>query len=202
MTDFTIAAEIGKLVGIELERTAVANIMLHIAETVPDYAGISYLKLAEVTEQWPVVGGDDIYYGGTGYENSQGMGVQLAPAAQRGEAISLTWPQLTSLSTPESGLLVVPITRLYDRAQTVMPSKLIHQRIPQPYIALNPSEAARLNLGQNDTAELILNGIASFVQLRLDEGVPNGVALVPRSLGVPISGPSSGELRAVEKVAT
>lgn len=200
--DFTVAAEIGKLVGVELESRAVANVLLGIAESVPDYAGLSYLKLAEVTEQWPIMDRDDLFYGGTGYENTQGMGVRLAPAAQRGEAIPLTWPQLAEVSLPENGLLLVPVTRLYDRGQTIMPSKLLHGRIPQPYVALNPNEASRLNLSQNETAELILNGTASFVQLRLDESVPDGVALVPRSLGVPISRASPGELRAVEKVAT
>jgi NADH-quinone oxidoreductase subunit G len=200
-TDFAVAAEIGKLVGVELEGSAVAKIMMRIAESVPDYAGLSYQKLSEMTDQWPIIARGDLYYGGTGYENSQGLGVQLAPAAQRGEAVSLSWPQLTGVSTPENGLLVVPVTRLYDRGQTVVPSKLIHQRIPQPYVALHPGEAARLNLDQGDMAELILNGTASFVLVHLDEGLPTGVALVPRSLGIPISRPSYGELRAVEKVA-
>ena len=199
--DFAVAAEIGKLIGVELEGRLVAKIMMRIAESVSDYTGLSYQKLSEVTEQWPVIGRGDLYYGGTGYENRQGLGVQLPPAAQRGEAISLSWPQLASLSMPENGLLVVPVTRQYDHGQTVMPSKLIHQRIPQPYVALHPGEAARLNLGQGDMAELILNGTASFVLVHLDEGLPAGVALVPRSLGVPISRPSPGELRAVEKVA-
>jgi predicted molibdopterin-dependent oxidoreductase YjgC len=199
--DFTVAAEIGKLTGIELEGRLVSKIMVQIAEAVSGYAGLTYLKLSEVSEQWPIIARDDLYYGGAGYENSQGLGVQLAPAAQRGEAISLTWPQLTGASIPENSLLVVPVTRLYDRGQTVMPSKLIHQRIPQPYVALHPDEATRLNLGQGDMAELILNGTASFVLVHLDEGLPAGVALVPRSMGVPISRPSPGELRAVEKVA-
>ena len=34
-------------------------------------------KLAEVVEQWPIIGREDLYYGGTGYKNSQGLGVQL-----------------------------------------------------------------------------------------------------------------------------
>ena len=42
------------------------------------FSGVSYLKLAEVTEQWPIVGRRDLYYGGTTYENKQGLGVQLA----------------------------------------------------------------------------------------------------------------------------
>jgi NADH-quinone oxidoreductase subunit G len=200
-TDYAVTAEIGKLLGVELEGRSPAKILQRVAETVPDYAGLSYLRLAEVTGQWPVIARGDLYYGGTGYENNQGQGVQLAPAAERGAAVSLSWPLLNTVSAPENGLLVVPVTRLYDRGQTVMPSKLIHQRIPQPYLALHPKEAARLNLAQGDTAEIILNGIATFVLLRMDEGLPDGVALVPRSLGVPISKPSPGELRAVEKVA-
>ena len=53
------------------------------AET-PGYADLTYQKLAEVSEQWPIMGREDLYYGGTGYENKQGLGVQLAPAG--GEA--------------------------------------------------------------------------------------------------------------------
>ena len=41
---------------------------------------LSYLKLAEVVEQCPIVGRADMYYGGTTYENKQGLGVQLALA--------------------------------------------------------------------------------------------------------------------------
>jgi len=197
--DFTLIAEIGKLVGVELEGHAVAKIMLQIAESVPDYAGLSYLKLSEVTEQWPIFGRGDLYYGGTGYENKQGLGFQLPSAAQRGVSVPLTWPQLVSVSVPENGLLAVPVTRLYDRGQTVMPSKLLQQRIPQPFVALHPAEADRLKLAQGDMAELSLNGSSTFVLLRLDENLPAGVALVPRSLGIPISGPIPAELRAVEK---
>jgi anaerobic selenocysteine-containing dehydrogenase len=83
----------------------------------------------------------------------------------------------------------------------VMPSKILHQRIPQPYVALHPDEAARLKLAHGDTAELNINGTSTFVALRLDDGLPAGVVLVPRSLGVPISRPSPASLQAVEKVA-
>ena len=31
-----------------------------------------------MTEQWPIVGRGDMYYGGTTYENKQGLGVHLA----------------------------------------------------------------------------------------------------------------------------
>jgi NADH-quinone oxidoreductase subunit G len=198
--DFTIAALIGKLLNVDLEGGAASLVMGRIAASVPAYKDLSYLKLAQVAEQWPVFGRADLYYGGTGYENSQGLGVQLSSAAERGEPVSLTWPQLIPFPVPEGGVLAVPVTRLYDRGQTVLPSHLLRQRIPQPYIVLHPDEAARLKLDGSDTAELSLNGTFTFVTLQLDENLPAGIVLVPRSLGIPISGPTAATLRPVEKV--
>ena len=48
-----------------------------LAAAVPAFQGISYPKLAEVSEQWPIIGRSDLYYGGTSYQNSQGLGVPL-----------------------------------------------------------------------------------------------------------------------------
>jgi len=200
-SDFGVAAAIAKLLGLELEGRIASKVMLRLAAAVPDYAGLDYLKISEVTDQWPVFGRQDLYYGGTGYQNRQGLGVQLAPAVERGAAPSLTWPQLSTVEVPENSLLAVPVTRLYDRGGTIMPSKLLHPRIPQPYVALHPGEAERLKLVPGDTAELSLGGASTFVALRLDETLPAGVALVPRSLGIPISQPAPAGLSAVEKAA-
>ena len=52
-----------------------------LAASVKAFSGLSYLKLAEVAAQWPMVGRGDLYYGGTTYENTQGLGVHLALAA-------------------------------------------------------------------------------------------------------------------------
>ena len=77
LPDFTITARIGEQLGLSLEGRLPTLVMERIAAQVPDYAGITYQKLAEVVEQWPIVGRQDVYYGGTTYENSQGIGVQL-----------------------------------------------------------------------------------------------------------------------------
>ncbi len=198
--DFSATAALGNLLGLDLEERIPSKVMVRIANSVPGYAGLTYLKLSEVSEQWPVFGREDLYYGGTGYENSQGLGVQLASAADRGETPALTWPRLSELYIQEESLLAVPVTRLYDRGQTVMTSEILHQRIPQPYVALHPEEAKRLKLSSGDTAELSLNGTSTFVTLHLEETLPRGVVLVPRSMGIPISHPEPAVLRAVEKV--
>ncbi len=199
--DFAIAAQIAEQLSIHLGGWIASKVMAHIAENIPDYAGLSYSKLAEVSEQWPIVGRGDLYYGGTTYENSQGLGVQLTPAAQRGAALPLGWPDLPEVQIPKLGLLAVPVTRLYDRGQTVLPSKLLHQRIPQPYLAIHPDDASRLRIPDGATVELSYQNTTSLVAVRFDERVPVGVILVPRSMGVPINSPQPAELRLVERVA-
>ncbi len=57
--------------------TSAAAVFAQIGKAVPAFEGLTYQKLAEVHEQWPMIGRSDLYYGGTGYENSQGLGVQL-----------------------------------------------------------------------------------------------------------------------------
>jgi len=197
--DYSIAAQIARRLGQVLEERVASKVMAHIAASVPDYAGLSYARLAEASEQFPIVGRGDMYYGGTTYENPQGLGVQLPPAAQRGQPVALGWVDPPSVSVPEGSLLAVPVTRLYDRGQTVVPSKLLHQRIPQPYVALNPMDASRLSIEAGATVEISLGNSISLVSARLDDGVPPGIVLVPRSLGTPIDGPVPAEIRLVER---
>jgi anaerobic selenocysteine-containing dehydrogenase len=125
----------------------------------------------------------------------------LAPSAQRGEPLPLGWHAPPSVQVPEDALLAVPITRLYDRGQTVMPSRLLHQRIPQPYVAMNPADAGRLDILDSATIELSWGNSTAFVSVRLDEIVPANVLLVPRSMGVPIYQQQVVDVRQVERQA-
>lgn len=128
------------------------------------------------------------------------MGIKLAPTAEQGESIPVSWPQLSTLDFPENALLAVPVTVLYDRGQTVMPSRLLHQRIPQPYILLNTSSAGSQGIANGAAVQVRLNGTSTLATARLDGSVPDGVALVPRGLGIPIFGPMPIEIRMVERV--
>jgi NADH-quinone oxidoreductase subunit G len=127
------------------------------------------------------------------------LGIQLAPAAQRGAAAPLGWIEPPQMQAPAGGLLAVPITRLYDRGQTVLPSRLLQQRIPQPYIVLNPGDAGQRRITAGDIVEIALENSASLATIRLDEAVPPGIVLVPRSLNIPVSNPTQVEIRAVER---
>jgi anaerobic selenocysteine-containing dehydrogenase len=204
--DFAITAEIGKELGIELEGRSALLVMDKIAAQVPAFAGISYGKLAEVTEQWPIVGRGDLYYGGTAYENKQGLGrtLDLTPStslkASPGPSTtvrlrSLAWPpgqvgqtgrgEHKPLRPDEGRWLALPVTRLYDLGITVAASELLKARICEACIVLPP--AASKKLGVEAGGQVEING--RRLEVRLDATIPAGVALIPRSMGVPITGP-------------
>ena len=188
--DFAITAAIAREAGVELEGRSASLVMDKIAATVPAFAGITYGKLAEVTEQWPIIGRSDLYYGGTSYQNSQGLGIQLTltphPSlgfgnGERGE----------DLRPDESHWVAVPITRLYDCGITVATSVLLRQRIGEAYVVLHPDAARKLGVAVGEKVEL--NG--SKLEVRLDATISTGVALIPRSMGFPISAPAVAELK-------
>ena len=67
---FVITAQIAEKMGVTLEGVSAAVVFENLAEKVAGFAGLNYEKLAEVSEQWPSIGG-------TCYENKQGLGAQL-----------------------------------------------------------------------------------------------------------------------------
>jgi len=191
--DYAITAAIGKLAGLNLEAIPL-GIFNRLAARIPAFSGLNYKLLAQVTEQWPIVGRGDMYYGGTLYANDQGLGVQLSLPSQ---VPTLAWPDMTELNYPTDGLLAVPINVLYDRGQTIFRSILLHQRIPMANIVLHPEDAQKMNLEEGVQVRFALNGNAVEAQLHLSEGVPHGVALVPRSLGLTIHSPTPVELQGI-----
>jgi NADH-quinone oxidoreductase subunit G len=166
------------------------------------FARLSYPRLADVHEQWPIVGRGDVYYGGTTYENKHGLGVQLFTAAQQGRTVRL--PRVrrpASLRPKEKQLLAVPITRLYDRARTVSSAPLLGKRIGEPYVTLHPTAAERFGLTDGQHVMIGLDGTNEQVLLKVDPSVAAGVALVPRSMGLPIRAPTPIRLKIPAKDA-
>lgn len=193
--DYAIIAAISKLAGLDVEETPL-RIFNRLAVKVPAFKGLSYRQLAQVSEQWPIVGRNDLYYGGTSYANAQGLGVQLSLPDQ---TPSLAWPQLSEVNPSEGGILAVPITILYDHGQMIYPSQLLHQRIPPAHIALHPDEAQQLNIPDGALVQFALDGTSVKAILHVSEQVPHGMAIVPRSLGMPISSPVPIEISVVEE---
>ncbi len=193
--DFDIAAAIGEKVGVELQSRFPSLVFPQICAEIPAYRGLTYHKLAEVTEQWPIVDRNDRYYGGTSYGNKQGLGVQLP--LEGGQSTPPAIPAAAKL--PAGEIIAVPITSLYDHGTMVEPSAVLHPRLPKPFLRLHPGDAQKLKTTDGMTVGLTVNGSAPAPVLVVeDETVPQGFALVPRSMGVPIQTPSKFEIRIAE----
>lgn len=187
MADFAITAAIARELGFDLEGSSASLVMTGLAASVKSFAGVSYRKLAETSEQWPIVGSRDLYYGGTTYENKQGLGVHLALNAP----VTIPTSSVDSLRPDEDQWLAVPVTRLYDRGITVTTSELLRAHIGAAAVFLHPDSAARLGLAAGDQVKI--NGFQA--EVRLDETVPASVALLPRSMGFPINVPAAAGLK-------
>jgi NADH-quinone oxidoreductase subunit G len=196
--DYAITAEIGKRLGYKLESVA-GLVFNRIALQVGDYADLSYRKLAEVHEQWPIVGRGDMYYGGTSYENSQGLGVQLAPAAEKRKLFQVPWDKPAPRRRPGGETLwAVPVTRLYDQGRTVAAAQVLRPRLDQPHVRLHPELAHKLGIAAGAMVDVRLGGAGAVAAAVLDADIPAGIVLVPRSLGMPLAGPGPIELRLVD----
>ena len=185
--DFAILGDIGKRLEIDMEQRTARQVFDRLALGVAAFAGLSYQRLAEVTEQWPIVGRSDMYYGGTTYGNKHGLGVHL-PAVQAGEPAETPAAQPARRPT-ENELLAVPVTRLYDRGVTVETATLLAQRIGETSVVLHPEAAKRLGVEAGQRITLSFDGVSGEALVKLDDTVPAGVALVPRSMGLAIREP-------------
>jgi NADH-quinone oxidoreductase subunit G len=187
--DFAITAQVAAKLDLEIESHSAAHVMDRLASSVKAFSGISYLKLAEVAEQWPIVGRSDMYYGGTTYANKQGLGVHLALAPL--PSLSGNGVQGQTLRPDEDQWLAVPVTRLFDRGITVRTSELLQPHIGEPNVILHPGTARSLDIQPGDLLELN----ETHARAVLDETVPASVVLVPRSMGLPVGTPVVAKLK-------
>jgi NADH-quinone oxidoreductase subunit G len=200
--DFAITARLASHMGVALEGKSAAAVFDALAVSVKPFEGLNYAKVSEVKPQWPIVGRGDMYYGGTTYENTMGLGAHLTGAAERSEKGDLAGAHKESPPRPkQKELLAVPITRLYDRGTTVMKSAdLLRDRIGGPFIALHPDAAKNLGVEDGQLVNVSFDGVSGDAVVKLDHTISVGVALVPREMGFAIREPALAEVRALEKV--
>jgi len=82
-------------------------------------------------------------------------------------------------------LIAVPVTVVYDAEPLLMKTDLLHERTPLPYIGLNPADGKRLKLQNGDAFSMTLSkGWTVSGAVYMNDGIPKGVALLPRKLQV------------------
>jgi len=199
--DFSITSQIASHMGVNLEGTLVSAVFDILANSVKSFEGLNYARLAEVRPQLPIVGRGDLYYGGTTYENTQGLGAHLSAGETRAETGSVPQVQKEAVSHPKGKeLLAVPITKLYDRGTTVLVSKLLHQRIGEARVMIHPEAAKRLGIEEGQTVNVSFDGVSGAAVVKLDDTISETVALVPRSMGIAIHEPVAVRVQVEDKV--
>ena len=198
--DFDIAAQIGARLGIELKGGFPSRVFPQIAAEIPAYEDITYQKLAEVSEQWPIIGRGDLHYGGASYENNMGLGVQLASQGKAKDQIGgeLGNGRLVIGKLVIGKLVAVPVTRLYDRGRMVLTSEVLHPRLLEPYIAVSPEDAKKHKVTNGMMVNVSVNGTTANALVKVDKNVPAGFVLIPRSMGIAIIEPAAIEIQVAE----
>jgi anaerobic selenocysteine-containing dehydrogenase len=74
-------------------------------------------------------------------------------------------------------------------------------RIGEAFVALHPNTAEKFGVITGQHVTLNLDGASEEVVVKVDDSISTGIALVPRSMGLPISGPTEVSLKAVRKAA-
>jgi NADH-quinone oxidoreductase subunit G len=190
---------LGERLGQGRAKTSAAAVMLEITQNVPGWAGCRYSELAKVDKQFPDVGGTDLYYGGTAYKNTGGLGVQIPSAAETG-SVSETTVEHSGL--PEATLIGLPVTRLYNRERAFRASEadVLGPRIAQAFVYVNSVDAKLLGIGDGDTVMVKFGGTSLRAHAHVDGMAPVGAVVVPRHLtdaAIPLA-PSAVELSKVE----
>jgi NADH-quinone oxidoreductase subunit G len=194
--DFAITAQISRHMAFIQEGTLITALFEILAESVKSFEGLSYARLAEVKPQWPIVGRGDVYYGGTTYENKQGLGAHLTNAAQRGETVRIPRVQKEAAPRPkEKELLAVPVTKLYDRGTTVRSAQLLDQRVGEPSVVLHPEAAKRLGVEVGQMVKISFGGMSAEALVKIDDTISAGVMAVPRSMGLAIREPVPAKVK-------
>ncbi len=178
-----VAARIGEKLGQERAKASAAAVMKEIAASVPAFSGIDYRSLSRVEKQFPDVGGDDMFYGGTAYKNRGGLGVVIPAAADNGGAVAPGSVNLPETPKPAKGqFVVIPATRLYNRETQFQPSAMMYPRIMTPFAEINEADASKLGIVNGDIVQVSTGSSNIRVRAHVNGGAPEGSIVLPRHL--------------------
>ena len=125
--DWWIIQEVAKRLGAGSHYTGAESIFVDLTAGVAGYAGLSYQLLSQTAEQWPPMGRADLYYGGTVYDNTGGLGIRY-PAGVEQPGFQ---PQVQWLPAPEPSIdaLRRPVRALYQDGELIRRSAVLSAHI-------------------------------------------------------------------------
>jgi NADH-quinone oxidoreductase subunit G len=180
-----------------------ADIAEEIGTVVPAYAGATYTSLARTNGAWGRQLREAIYYDGTSYENTEGVGIQLPARADDGKiplTMSFQEPALPAEDSRHPFVLLMP-ARLYGGGEWLRGSK-IQPRVPAAHVILSMADAQRLQVGLGEKVRVSSAAGALELPAQIDAGLAEGLVLIPAVRGVQPAAILTGPLTrvAVSKV--
>lgn len=193
--DWQILAQLGERVGLGKPAYAASLVFRDLAKAVPQYSAMDYRVLGRVEEQWPIIGREDVYYGGTAYENRSGLGLQWAAASENEAVERFAIPEIPGRESGE--LAVVWTAALYNPGSLISQTDLLANRMARPTVFLSTVDAEQMAIDDGEMIVLQIAGSLVEAHARVDDGTTAGLALVQ---GVPFFPPQAAvEIYKLEK---
>jgi NADH-quinone oxidoreductase subunit G len=164
----------------------VAELASEIAERVPGYAGITYSALAATGGGglWGRQVNEAIYYDGTNYENTEGVGIQYPALVEQGTRATFSLAPRSAVEqtgAAERPLLLLAQPLAYDGDPLLRGGKL-EAHVPTAYAAISQQDAARQNIHPGDAVRLVSSIGEIRLPARVVADLPQGVVMVPANL--------------------
>jgi NADH-quinone oxidoreductase subunit G len=160
------------------------DVAAEIAGRVPGYSGITYAALAATGKPgaWGRQVNEAVYYDGTNYENTEGVGLQYPSVAERARGSVDIAPRPATTPTGERPTLLLAQPLAYDDDALLRGSKL-ESHIPAPHVAISTHDAEKLNIHAGDRVRLVSDAGEVILPARVVIDLPAGLVLVPATIG-------------------
>ncbi len=137
--DWQILSQLGEKVGAGKAETVTSLVFRSLTKAARQYKGMDYRSLGQVEAQWPVVGGDDRYYGGNAFANTAGLGKQWPAIAESKTVKQFEMDEADAAR--EEGLLLINAASLYTSGTLLDKSDLLAPRMAEVTLTINPADA-------------------------------------------------------------
>ena len=161
-----------------------AEILMGIAQVVPQYRSISYATLQGPTNTvWGRQPNEAYYFDGTSYENTGGIGRQVAAGVESTTPALLTFEVRQRVTTTqEYAFKLVPAAFLYNDSTLLQASTLLQTRKVVAQAALHPLDAEKLGLQDGDLVQISSGRGSLTLPVFRTRSAPQGVVVVPLGL--------------------
>jgi NADH-quinone oxidoreductase subunit G len=174
--DWKITSQIGERIGLDKPSYAPGLLFKKIAEEVRQYSELDYRKLAWSEEEWPIVGDQDLYYGGNAYKNLSGLGLQWPSESESGAMGAFEIPEMDD-PVPQ-GFLVFASAALYRSGTLIDHSSIVNGRLVKPTLVLHVQDAADRGFAEGDEVLIKANGNEIKVQVAVSSLTTAGAAFL------------------------